>query len=286
MDNGETESYAVLIDWFTVAAQIVNFLILVALLRYFLYGRIKRAMHERQQRIAAHLEEAEHRRQEADEQAASYQQKHQELEAQRAELMAQVRAEADAKRQELFDQARADLDRTQTRWQEALRREQAAFLRDLRQRTAQQVYATARRALTDLAGVELEHHILSVFLERLQGLDAQAWETLTASPQDVEPSLLIRSTFDLPHEARQRLLALLRKHLGKAVDVRFETSPDVLCGIEMQTNGQKIAWSLEHYLEGLEEQLSATLEAATRHETEADKSKDQEEAEHNHDAGA
>ena len=29
-----------MIDWFTVIAQIVNFLILVALLRYFLYGRI------------------------------------------------------------------------------------------------------------------------------------------------------------------------------------------------------------------------------------------------------
>lgn len=280
-----------LIDWFTVAAQIVNFLILVALLRYFLYGRIKRAMHERQQRIAARLEEAEHRRQEADEQAASYGQKQQELEAQRAELMAQARAEADARRQELLEQARADLDRTRDRWQEALRREQAAFLRDLRQRTTQQVYATARRALTDLAGDELEHRILTVFLERLQTLDAPAWEALIAAPQDPEPSLLIRSAFDLPHEARQRLLALLREHLGEAVEVHFETSPDLLCGIEMQSNGQKIAWSLEHYLEGLEEHLSAALEAVTRHEADADRGEAQgqesitpEEPEYHHDA--
>jgi F-type H+-transporting ATPase subunit b len=281
----------VLIDWFTVAAQIVNFLILVALLRYFLYGRIKRAMYERQQRIAASLEEAEHRRREADEQAASYEGKQQELEAQRAELMAQARAEADAKRQELLDQSRADLDQTQARWQEALRREQTAFLRDLRQHTAQQVYATARRALTDLAGADLEQRIVSVFLERLRALDAQAWNTLTDSHQDAEPHLLIRSAFDLPPEARQRLLALLREHLGEAVEAHFETSPDILCGIEMQSNGQKIAWSLEHYLEGLEEHLSAALEAATRHEANADRGEAQgqesitpEEPKYHHDA--
>ena len=40
------------IDWITVAAQIVNFLILVWLLQHFLYGPITRAMQRREQRIA------------------------------------------------------------------------------------------------------------------------------------------------------------------------------------------------------------------------------------------
>jgi hypothetical protein len=40
----------VLINWFTVIAQIVNFLILVVLLKYLLYDRIIKAMDERRQR--------------------------------------------------------------------------------------------------------------------------------------------------------------------------------------------------------------------------------------------
>ena len=39
------------IDWFTFVAQIINFLILVALLKYFLYGRLVAAMDQRQQDI-------------------------------------------------------------------------------------------------------------------------------------------------------------------------------------------------------------------------------------------
>jgi F-type H+-transporting ATPase subunit b len=47
-----------LIDWFTVVAQIINFLILVALLKHFLYGRIIKAMDQREERINSRLEEA------------------------------------------------------------------------------------------------------------------------------------------------------------------------------------------------------------------------------------
>ena len=41
-----------LIDWFTVFAQVVNFLILVALLKKFLYSRVTAAMDERAGEIA------------------------------------------------------------------------------------------------------------------------------------------------------------------------------------------------------------------------------------------
>ena len=46
-----------LIDWFTVVAQIVNFLVLVALMKHFLYGRLLRAIDEREAGIAARLAE-------------------------------------------------------------------------------------------------------------------------------------------------------------------------------------------------------------------------------------
>ncbi len=40
-----------MIDWFTVGAQVVNFLILMAILRYFLYGRILKAIDDRRRSI-------------------------------------------------------------------------------------------------------------------------------------------------------------------------------------------------------------------------------------------
>ena len=53
-----------LIDWFTVVAQVINFLILMGLLKYFLYNRILGAMDEREQHLASlrlQAEAKEHR---------------------------------------------------------------------------------------------------------------------------------------------------------------------------------------------------------------------------------
>lgn len=256
-----------LIDWFTVVAQIVNFLILVVLLKYFLYGRIIKAMDEREQHIAARWHEAEQQQQEAEAEATSYRQQQDELEAKRAELLAQAREDADTQRQELLATARQEVDSLQARWRKAVRDEQDAFLRDLRQRASQQIHAMARRALTDLAHADLEQQMLVAFLDRLQTLEKDTWEALAMAQQDTKQPLVIHSAFALPQEDRQKLQHLLQEHLGEAVTVRFETAPEVVCGVELQADGRKIAWSLEHYLETLEESLAAAFEEETRETT-------------------
>ena len=53
------------IDWFVFFAQIVNFLILVWLLKKFLYSRIIKAIDDREAKITATFEEAEKSRGEA-----------------------------------------------------------------------------------------------------------------------------------------------------------------------------------------------------------------------------
>ena len=58
-DRASARKLAMLIDWFTVVAQIVNFLVLVALLKHFLYGRLVEAIDAREKRIAARLAEAD-----------------------------------------------------------------------------------------------------------------------------------------------------------------------------------------------------------------------------------
>ena len=46
------------IDWFTVAAQIINFMVLVWLLQKYLYKPVLNAVRKREQKIAGQLSEA------------------------------------------------------------------------------------------------------------------------------------------------------------------------------------------------------------------------------------
>ena len=120
-----------LIDWFTVIAQIFNFLILVLLLRRFLYRPIINAMAEREARIAAKLEEARRKRDEAAAEIETYRQKNAEFAQEREKLVREAEATVADRRKVWLEEARAEVNDSRSRWQKALAQEKEALLQTL-----------------------------------------------------------------------------------------------------------------------------------------------------------
>ncbi len=245
-----------LVDWFTVAAQVVNFLILVFLLKRFLYRPILEAMDEREGKIAAQLAEAAKIQAEAEAVRLANLQEYQTIEARREELLAQAQRDAEAQKQKLAHQVRQEIQDLRARWTDELAREQTLFFQDLRQRLLRQIAAIARRALRDLAGLELEQRLIEVFLDRLKNLDPKARTEFLECAQEAGGQIVITSGFELPREIQPPLIQSLRDQVGMDLTPRFEVSPEVISGIEVKAGGCKIAWSLENFLQDLEEKLS------------------------------
>ena len=99
-----------LIDWFTIGAQALNFLILVWLLKHFLYQPILNAIDAREKRIAKELADADAQKAEAQKEHDEFQKKNEEFDQQRAALLTKATDEAQAERQRLLDEARKAAD--------------------------------------------------------------------------------------------------------------------------------------------------------------------------------
>ncbi len=250
-----------LIDPFTTVAQIVNFLILVALLKHFLYGPIAKAMEQREQRIATRLQEAATRVEDARREAERYRQKQQELEEQREAFLSLAKQQVEQERQVLLKQMGDEVEAMRAKWYEALQREKQVLLTALRQRLGKQIATTARRILSDLANVSLEQQIVEVFLERLHQLDDAQRQAIRSSVNSSRgQGLMIRTTFAIPPEARHRLIDTIQAQLVDGINVQWEIMPDLLCGIELTTPGYRISWNAAHYLQNLESSLSQFIE--------------------------
>ncbi len=246
------------IEFFTLIAQIINFLILVFLLRHFLYKRILKAVDEREKRISSRLEEALQKKKEAQGEAESYHKMKQELLDKREEMLAGIRQEAEELRKDLTKKARDEVGESKARWYEALERQKLSFLADLRRRASEEVYAITRRALHDLANEELEQQIIDAFIKRLQKEDEK--EAFKAFGQQHE--IMIKSGFEIPEKMRQRIQQVLRGQVGNNINIQFRMTPDLICGVELEAGGRRIIWSLNSYLDTLEEDLSRVLAAA------------------------
>ena len=128
-----------MIDWFTVIAQIVNFLVLVYLLKRFLYVPITSAMQAREQRIADRISAADQSQIAAESIVKEYRLRSEELENERHRMFETVKTEVEATRQELLKKTRADVERRREDWLASLSREQATLSQIVRQRCAEQV---------------------------------------------------------------------------------------------------------------------------------------------------
>lgn len=248
-----------LIDWFTVIAQVINFLILVWLLKRFLYRPILNAIDTREKNIAAKISSAEAKEAEAHQQQKEYQQKNRQFEQQRDAHMNEAVEAAKAKRAQLLDAVRQEADDLRRRQQQAIQNEQLSVNEELKRRLREEVFAIARKTLSDLAGANLELRISEIFLERLRELDHATISELKSLLAPSANALQIRSAFQLSTQQKADIEAVLTDVLGKHNPPEFSVVTDLISGIELSAGGRKIAWSISDYLDSMAKSVDDLL---------------------------
>jgi F-type H+-transporting ATPase subunit b len=253
-----------LIDWFTVGAQVANFVILVWLLKRFFYKPVLNAIDAREKRISAELANADGKKAEAQKERDDFHAKNKAFDDQRAALIRDAETEAKAERERLLGEARRAADELRVRQEIAMRSDWTRVGGEITQLITHEVFEIARRALADLANVSLEERIGEVFTRRLREMDTKAKDGLAIALRTSSTPALILSTFDIGLAQRAAIQNALNECFSTEVHVRFESGPGRICGIELAANGQKIAWNLADYLSSLERKVGALLEAQPR----------------------
>lgn len=252
------------IDWFVFLAQIVNFLILVYLLKRFLYGRIVQAMDRREHMIVSRFEEAERLKKEAEAQLAIYEEKKRQLEEKEEELLNRMIQEVEAKKKEMLEKARQDVEAIRLRWQDTIRREQESFLQDLSHRIGKQTWLVARRVLASMADETIEQRMVRVFLRRIAELDEEGKKSLWEAIDQAGGRVVIQSAFPISAGLQGEIHSALADGGGRVLDVRYEIQDETIVGIELRAHGYKLAWSIGDYLENLEETFAHALMEESR----------------------
>ena len=244
------------IDWFTVVAQVVNFLILVWLLKRFLYKPILDAIDAREKRIADELTKADATKAMAEKEHDDFEHKNAIFDQERAALLKSATDEAQAERDRLLEAARVDANALTAKRREEYQAEQQSLSEEIARRTQQEVFALARRTLQDLAATSLEERMCDVFIQNLRALNGELKNALVASVQTAKQPAIVRSAFELPPEQQSKTQTAMNETLAADVRIQFETVPNLISGIELTVNGKKMAWSVNDYLTNMEKQTA------------------------------
>lgn len=245
------------IDWITVAAQIVNFLVLVWLLKRFLYRPVADAMSARERGIADRLAQAAERQESAALREAEFAERLAAIEREREQRHDQIEREAAAEKARLIEAARRDAAEAERGWREGLAREQREFAGALRDELAAAVAFATARCLADLADTTVQAGAIRRFVGRLGTLDDEQRRALADAD-----ALVVATAFDLEPAQRADLEAAIRDALAPAGTVRFEHVPQLVLGIELRSADTRVTWSASEYLLEVQRRIGERIAAA------------------------
>ena len=256
------------IDWFTVIAQLLNFLVLVWLLKRFLYTPILDAIDAREKRIALAILEAEDKKAEALRERDAFRLRNREFDQTKAALLAQATEEAEIEGKRLRSEAREAANAYTVKRQESLQREQQNLNDEITRRTRKEVFAIARKTLIDLADAGLEERMSEVFIGHLRGLDDEKKKHLVTAITTSPSPVVVRSTFLLAPPLQKEIQQALHQTISPDIKTHFETVPELISGIELSADGHKIGWSINEYLNSLENSMNELMDQQTKPEAE------------------
>lgn len=240
------------IDWFTFTAQVINFLVLVGLLRHFLYGPVVRAMQAREQKVTQRLTDAETAKAEANQQRVELEKQSQLLQEQRDDLFTKAKAEVDNERQRLIAEARKEADTRRAHWTSTFERDQKELANQTRRDIQRMGFQAARETIQQLADEDLQKRVCQTFVKQLQMLDELQRASIATQLEDSGNPVLVRSTNELADTDRSLIREAIHQVFQNNAEVRFESEPALIAGIEMDAGGYSLPWNAERALKKME----------------------------------
>ncbi len=243
------------IDWITVIAQIANFLLLVWLLKRFLYRPILDGIDAREAEIARRMAEAGQAQKKAQAAEAEYRKQQAQLLSDRNAMVDQALSASENQRDTLLADAHAKLEQEQKDWHTHLERERHRFTAQLQRAGEGALLELTRKALRDLADASLEEAIARHAGARLQALATELGHAAGDSSEAVA------TTREALADAAQAQIQTDLDTLLPGLKLRFEIDPHQAPGLILRVGGAQVAWTVDSYIDEFEALLNDRLAA-------------------------
>ena len=239
------------VNWFTVIAQIVNFLILVWLLKRFLYKPVLDAIDKREKKIASQLDDAAAQKADAEKEHKVFLEKNEVFDKERAAKMNEAREDANSEKLRLFEEVRKESTALRSKYEDSLEQQKSEMADSLKRKTKDKVFAIAGKTLADLANANLEEEVIKVFIKRIKDLDNEKKAKLKDALNNIQKPILIKSAFELSPASKQELEKAIENVGGQQNNSQYQLDSELVSGIEINTESYQLSWNIESYLDSL-----------------------------------
>jgi F-type H+-transporting ATPase subunit b len=239
-------------DLWTFLFQIVNFVVLLYILKRLLFKPIREIMEKRRKAINDALSGAEGKRQEAEKLKGELGEELSKQKKLRQEAESKMRDEVGEERKRLLEGARADADKAIEKERAVFEVEKRKFESDLREKAAEVVSDYAANVLKDVSDEDLHRSIVRKFRGEVEKI---ASDISGIEHPGEAVALKVISAFPLDGGEADEIKKAFETSLGKKVSFSFDTDAALIAGIAVRADDKVYDFSLQGQIRDLRDKL-------------------------------
>jgi F-type H+-transporting ATPase subunit b len=222
------------IDWWTLALQTVNVLILIWILARFFFRPIMNIVNKRQEEASKLLAAAAHARQDADEARADTGKARASIAAEQERLIAEAHNAAKIEKQKLLAQTSEEIAKLRSEAVATIARERVAAEEAIINRASELAVVIAQRLLARFADQNVFHTFVDEICREVRALSPEARESLASAAAAGHPIEIVTAAL-LSEKEMQHIRAALKGAFGTELPFIFQVDPAIIAGIELRS---------------------------------------------------
>ena len=222
------------IDWWTLAFQTVNVLVLIWILGRFFFRPVADIVANRQAQANKILADAAAARRQASDALAEADQTHAQIIAERERLIAEATKAAQAEKARLLAQSADEIGKLRCEAEAAIARDRSAAQQAIIARASELAVQIAQRLLGRLSPAAAPSAFLEGLCRELRGLSADAKASFTSAAA-ADHAIEVVTPAPLSKDEMEQVRDALRAAFGLHLLLQFRTDPAVMAGIELHS---------------------------------------------------
>jgi F-type H+-transporting ATPase subunit b len=245
------------LDWSTFSLQILNFLVLVWLLKRFLYKPVSTVITDRQAALERLRADAERLRDEGETLKQRYEGRLAEWEREKEKARTVLLEEHGAERTRLMEELRASLEQERQKAKAHEERRRQELQRQTEETALAQGARFAARLLERLARSDLTAQLAALTLEELRALPEERRQTIRGICQNGETAVHVFTAHRLDEAPQAALATALEELAGRPVTCVWAEDASLLAGLRISLGPWVLAANLRDELKGFMESAYA-----------------------------
>lgn len=246
-------------DILTYLFEVINFFILLWILKKLLYNPVISVLQKRKDYITEKLREAEEAQSKVNRLKEEYHQLLKQIEEVRKTKMAEITKEVQQEKEKLYQQMKKELDAQRQKFLDTLEMEKKEAINEIKEETIHYSLSFLSKLLSHFADRNIHKKLVDIALEGIKNINKEEVDNIKEQLKE-RNVVIVETAFPITQKEINRIKETINDMFGVDVSVKTEEKKDLIAGVKIHLASKVIDTSLEGQLSVFESLLREKIE--------------------------